>query len=185
LKLSRNRYCPELGKSRMYELLAIKDGRATIEEIRAATRKRVAKHRAAEKDVTEKDSVTSEIPNVGSRTDTKGRKQPAKKSKPDTATESTRQEILNPTAEESAAERKAVYAAAEPSQGECPDCETEQDFWERSFGNLAGDAISMRAFWKRQFGDWEKFEVTSELVTLAEQAAEAWTKLAASIKARA
>ena len=50
-------YCPELGRSRTYEVLAIQDGRKTIEEIRAATRKRVAKHRA---NVTDKPSVTSD-----------------------------------------------------------------------------------------------------------------------------
>jgi hypothetical protein len=54
-------YCPEFGQSRTYELLAIREGRKTIEEIRADTRKRVAKHREAAKqeDVTESDSVTS------------------------------------------------------------------------------------------------------------------------------
>jgi hypothetical protein len=51
-------YCPELGQSRTYELLAIRDGRKTLEEIHAETRKRVAKYREAAKDVTEKDSVT-------------------------------------------------------------------------------------------------------------------------------
>ncbi len=61
--------------------------------------------------------------------------------------------------------------------------DTPQDFWQCSLANLAGDAISMEAFWKCEFGDWEKFEVTSEQVTLAEQAAEAWTNLAAKLKA--
>jgi hypothetical protein len=42
------------------------------------------------------------------------------------------------------------------------------------------------ALWKRLFGDWEKFEVTSDLVTLAEQAAEVWNKLAGKLsKAKA
>jgi hypothetical protein len=58
--------CPELGQSRVYELLAIKEGRKTLEEIREAGRLRVAKHRAEKKrasqDVTEKDSVTSSPP---------------------------------------------------------------------------------------------------------------------------
>jgi DNA-binding MarR family transcriptional regulator len=54
--------------------------------------------------------------------------------------------------------------------------------WQRSLGNLAGNAISMRAFWKRQFGDWEKFEVTSELVTLVRQAADMWTALAQQLE---
>jgi hypothetical protein len=51
-------HCPELGQSRIYELLAIRDGRKTLEEIRADTRKRVAKHREGKRDVTE-NSVTS------------------------------------------------------------------------------------------------------------------------------
>jgi hypothetical protein len=61
-------YCPELGKSRTYELLAVKEGRKTLEQIRADGRRRVAEHRArklekakqtAEKNnVTEKSSVT-------------------------------------------------------------------------------------------------------------------------------
>jgi hypothetical protein len=56
------RHCPSLAKSRTYELLAIESGTKTVEEIRAATRDRVAKHRAEKKArVTEKDSVTSPI----------------------------------------------------------------------------------------------------------------------------
>ena len=38
--------CPQLGKSRAYELLAIARNTRSIEETRASTRKRVAKHRA-------------------------------------------------------------------------------------------------------------------------------------------
>ncbi len=57
----KKHYCPELGQSRTYELLAIREGRKTLEEIRAATRQRVAKHRAAKR-VTEKDSVTPNAP---------------------------------------------------------------------------------------------------------------------------
>jgi hypothetical protein len=52
-------YCIELGKSRAYELLAIRDGRKTLEEIRSDTRKRVAKHRAAKSCNGQVDSVTS------------------------------------------------------------------------------------------------------------------------------
>jgi hypothetical protein len=52
-------HCAELGRSRIYELLAIKDGRKTREEIRALTRARVARHRAGKKAVTDKPSVTS------------------------------------------------------------------------------------------------------------------------------
>jgi hypothetical protein len=51
-------YCRKLGQSRTYELLAVQQGRKTVEQIREATRLRVAKHRAAKKAVTEKPSVT-------------------------------------------------------------------------------------------------------------------------------
>jgi hypothetical protein len=53
-------YCQGLGQSRTYELLAIQQGRKTVEDIRAATRRRVAEHRAAKRNVTESDSVTSD-----------------------------------------------------------------------------------------------------------------------------
>jgi hypothetical protein len=69
----------------------------------------------------------------------------------------------------------------DPIQEPCTDCETPEQFWQRSLSNLAGDAISIRAFWTRQFGKWEKFAVPSELVTLAKQAAEAWQALAKTL----
>jgi hypothetical protein len=56
----KKRYCPKLGKSRTYELLAIEQGKKTLDQIRSDTRKRVADHRAKakEKPVTENPSVT-------------------------------------------------------------------------------------------------------------------------------
>ena len=51
----KQHYCPKLGQSRTYELLAIREGRKTLEEIRKAGRLRVAKHRAAKR-------VTERIP---------------------------------------------------------------------------------------------------------------------------
>lgn len=57
----------------------------------------------------------------------------------------------------------------------------EEERWQRSLGNLAGDAVSIRAFWTREFGEWEKFQAPSDLVTLAAQAAQAWTSLAADL----
>jgi hypothetical protein len=40
------KFCPELGRTRTFELLAIADGTKSLEQTRAETRKRVAKHRA-------------------------------------------------------------------------------------------------------------------------------------------
>jgi hypothetical protein len=53
----RERFCPNLGKSRAHELLLIASGRKTVEETKAATRERVKKHRAT-KAATPKPSVT-------------------------------------------------------------------------------------------------------------------------------
>lgn len=45
-KAFREKYCPDLGRSRVYELLAIGSGKKTVEETRVETRKRTAKSRA-------------------------------------------------------------------------------------------------------------------------------------------
>jgi hypothetical protein len=45
-KAFKERYCPDLGRSRVYELLAIGSGKKTVEETRLETRKRTAKSRA-------------------------------------------------------------------------------------------------------------------------------------------
>src|SRR3954452_4364821 len=42
----QNKFFPDLGKSRVYELLAIGTNKKSVEEIKASTRARVAKHRA-------------------------------------------------------------------------------------------------------------------------------------------
>lgn len=62
------------------------------------------------------------------------------------------------------------------------DCDTPQDFWRRSVSVMAGDAIAMRASWSRNYGDYTKFKASTELVTLAEQAADAWRELAEQLR---
>jgi len=42
----RERFFPKLGQSRVYELLSIATNRKSVEEVRASTRERVARHRA-------------------------------------------------------------------------------------------------------------------------------------------
>jgi hypothetical protein len=42
----RERFCPKLSQSRAYELLSVANNKKSVEEIRGATRARVAKHRA-------------------------------------------------------------------------------------------------------------------------------------------
>jgi hypothetical protein len=90
----KRQHCPKLSKSRAYELLAIRDGRKSPEDTRAATRARVAKHRAAKRGVTEADSVTSDVP-----------------TKIAVATPINEPEAPNASAEA----RKAQYAAADDS----------------------------------------------------------------------
>jgi len=65
--------------------------------------------------------------------------------------------------------------------------DSEQERWQRSLWNLshmAGDAVAIRASWTREFGDWEKFEIPSQLVTLARQAAKEWTEIATDLAQR-
>lgn len=104
----KDQHCPKLKRSRTYELLAVEQGHKTIEDIRAATRLRVAKHRAAKKtdDVTESDSVTrkpSTLPlAIQKQAEDVTAKLPASWE----------------TAEESAEKRRAEYAAAEQPEAQ-------------------------------------------------------------------
>jgi hypothetical protein len=58
------------------------------------------------------------------------------------------------------------------------DDNTSEEQWQRSLANMAGDAVSLRAFWNKMFGDWEKFEVPADLLKLTKQAALVWDQLA-------
>jgi hypothetical protein len=60
---------------------------------------------------------------------------------------------------------------------------TDQQRWEWSAANFAGDTIAMRAKWTRQFGNWEKFERPPALVKLIDEAAKAWSELASMSRA--
>jgi hypothetical protein len=70
----------------------------------------------------------------------------------------------------------------ETHEQETTEQETLEQYWQRSLGNHAGDAIAMEALWTKEFGDWEKFKAPSDLVTLAKQAAKAWADLAAKLE---
>jgi hypothetical protein len=55
------KFCPELGRSRTYELLAIASGTKSVEQIQAETCERVARHRAkASSSVTVTDSIPAD-----------------------------------------------------------------------------------------------------------------------------
>jgi hypothetical protein len=132
-----------LQTSRAYELIAIAEGRLTVEEIRAkkneSSKAAHAKTRAAAK---------SAFPLNSGKT-------------------------------------KAEEQTPDPTQDDCDDCNNDSERWERSLSNMAGDAISIRAFWNKTFGkEWEEFDVPSTAVTLAKQAAKEWTELAADLTER-
>jgi hypothetical protein len=49
--------------------------------------------------------------------------------------------------------------------------------------SFAGEAIAMQAYWKKHFGDWRRFAVTSEMRTLIKEAAKEWADLAHDLAA--
>jgi hypothetical protein len=55
---------------------------------------------------------------------------------------------------------------------------TDQSRWQRSAGSMLGELLSLRAYWRKEFGKWETFEIPTALVTLAKQAAEELSELA-------
>jgi hypothetical protein len=68
-------------------------------------------------------------------------------------------------------------------------CDGPEDFWRRLIMNAAGEAIAAAdpVSWEHRpdlYADWREHAVTSEMVTLAKQAAEAWTKLAELLEGR-
>ena len=84
------------------------------------------------------------------------------------------------------ARKSAVRTAdlADPVQEPCDDCVTQQEQWARSASNILANIASMRAFWKREFGDWTKFERSTALITLAKQADAEWKELTKAIISR-
>ena len=59
---------------------------------------------------------------------------------------------------------------------------TEEERWQRSVSNMAGEAISLDSYYTREFGaEWRNFAVPSHILKLAKQAADAWASLAAQL----
>ena len=79
--------------------------------------------------------------------------------------------------------RKAKPAPhlGDPIQDPCLDCNSEEERWQRSCMTLASEC---NAFWSHEFGKWESFEITTELITLAEDAGASWQQLARDLKRR-
>jgi hypothetical protein len=53
--------------------------------------------------------------------------------------------------------------------------------WQNSLGSFTAGVVAMRAFWKKEFGDWEKFDCPPELATLVKEAKQAWDELEAHL----
>jgi hypothetical protein len=81
--------------------------------------------------------------------------------------------------------RASAVLSGDPIEEACTDCRDTEERWQRSLGNLAGQAIALRAYWSREFGKWQKFEVPGSLAQLAKQAAQAWNELASELAQRA
>jgi hypothetical protein len=85
--------------------------------------------------------------------------------------------------EDNSSKRRGHPRHSEPDDDETGD--SDADRWERSLGNIAGTAIAMPAFWTKQFGkEWKDFEVSLTAETLAKEAAQVWTQLAADLTKR-
>jgi hypothetical protein len=61
-----------------------------------------------------------------------------------------------------------------------PDAVTAEQRWQWSAANLFGDVVAAAAFWRREFGDWQKFRPPTELIALMDQAADAMQQLRAA-----
>jgi hypothetical protein len=63
---------------------------------------------------------------------------------------------------------------------------TPQKQWEFSLNNFALDAVAMRDYWDKLFGDaWWKFKVTPDMAAIAQEARKEWIEVAVNLKMRA
>jgi len=61
------------------------------------------------------------------------------------------------------------------------DKQPKEERWQNALGGFAGSVIAMRDYWKKEFGDWEKFDCPPELATLVKEAKQAWDELEAHL----
>jgi len=158
-----------------------------LKEIPEASNRQIAEHVKADDKTVAKVRADlesrSEIPNVSTRTDTKGRTQPAKR-KAKVASIKLPPKEPEPTAEDSAEARKAGYAETEADEARGDDGgDTPEQIWYRGLIYRASEAAASAAYsnWQREYGDWSQFKVTPELIALTDQAIESWQKLKAKL----
>jgi hypothetical protein len=65
-----------------------------------------------------------------------------------------------------------------------PDVVTTEQRWQWSALSLFRDLIAVQAYWKRQFGDWQKFRPPDELIALMDQASSAMQTLTSDLERR-
>lgn len=87
-----------------------------------------------------------------------------------------------PVGTETNVTKSAPVVIVDPIQEPCADCVTDEERWQRSAANFLGDLLAMRAYWSKEFGEWERFKRPSMLVSLAEQAAKEWKELAKAVQ---
>jgi hypothetical protein len=68
-----------------------------------------------------------------------------------------------------------------PDDSEAGGCDGPEDFWRRSLAQAAGDAVALRALWRKHGYDWKKFDAPSDLISLAKQAAAEWSAIVSAI----
>src|SRR5262245_60887736 len=76
------------------------------------------------------------------------------------------------------------HLPSDPIAEPCLDCNNEEERWQRSLLYLAEYAIVLQDFWAREFGEWEKFAVTDQLITIADEAAQSWKAVADNLRQR-
>jgi hypothetical protein len=166
-----------IGTTRAYQLIEIADGRKTVADVRLGTAKRMRKHAAANKaarqevisSVTDGQNKAAE-PAAGADEEGVGYAIGGRRVSRQKAMEALRQ----------------IDAMAKDGTDVADEGDGPQQFWERSLSNHAGDAVALEAMWTRQHGAaWRDFPVSPDLVTLAREAAAAWTSLAEQLAARA
>jgi len=62
-----------------------------------------------------------------------------------------------------------------------PDAITPEQRWQWSAAALFGDLIAARAYWKREFGDWQTFRPPVELLALMDQASSVMQSLTSDL----
>jgi hypothetical protein len=62
------------------------------------------------------------------------------------------------------------------------DFDGPRDFWQRTISNTASDILAKIPFWNKTYPKWRTYELDSDILTLAIDAAEAWNDLVKQLK---